>query len=53
MLKRVFAYLPSTVMHSMHQSNLSALDIKWDGFKGYEFDAPSTSRHATVTDKHR
>ncbi len=41
-VETVFAYLPSTVLQSMHQSNLSTFDIRWDGFKGYEFDAPST-----------
>ncbi len=41
-VETVFAYLPSTLLQSMHQSNHSTIDIRWDGFKHYEFDAPST-----------
>ncbi|MGB5986722.1 MAG: hypothetical protein WBG37_15560, partial [Desulfobacterales bacterium] len=37
----VFAYLPSTVMNSMHESNHSLLNLEWNDFKGYEFFAPS------------
>ncbi|HEB68978.1 MAG TPA: hypothetical protein ENI88_05090, partial [Desulfobulbus sp.] len=38
----VFAYLPSTIMESVHASNLSSLNIQWNSFNGYEFFAPST-----------
>jgi hypothetical protein len=38
----VFAQLPSTVMESMHVSNMSTLNLGWDDFNGYEFFTPST-----------
>ncbi len=38
----VFAHLPSTVMESMHASNMSTLNLGWDDFNGYEFFTPST-----------
>jgi hypothetical protein len=39
----VFALLPSTVMESMHGSNLAVFDIRWNNFHGYEFLAPSVN----------
>ncbi|HID70476.1 MAG TPA: hypothetical protein EYP35_08480, partial [Desulfobacterales bacterium] len=41
-VETVFAYLPSTVMGSIHIGNLSPFNLEWDGFAGYEFMAPST-----------
>ncbi len=38
----IFAYLPSTIMESIHASTLSTLNIQWNNFNGYEFFAPST-----------
>ncbi|MBT8334018.1 MAG: MSCRAMM family adhesin SdrC, partial [Deltaproteobacteria bacterium] len=42
-VEAVFAYLPSTLIESVHHSNLSPFDIKWNDFNGYEFVAPSTN----------
>jgi hypothetical protein len=39
----VFALLPSTVMESMHGSNLAVFDIRWNNFHGYEFLVPSVN----------
>jgi fimbrial isopeptide formation D2 family protein/uncharacterized repeat protein (TIGR01451 family) len=48
-VESIFALLPSTVMQSIHASNLSTLNLEWNDFNGYEFFAPSThpakSRH--------
>ncbi|HID03679.1 MAG TPA: hypothetical protein EYP18_10800, partial [Desulfobacterales bacterium] len=41
-VEAVFAQLPSTVMESMHGSNLNTLNLEWNDFNGYEFFAPST-----------
>ena len=38
----IFAYLPSTILDSMHAANMSAVNIQWDDFNEYEFFAPST-----------
>ena len=37
----VFAYLPSTIMHSLHTGNVTVCSIEWNNFNGYEFLAPS------------
>jgi large repetitive protein len=37
----VFAYLPSSLMESVHMSNHNSFDIRWNNFNGYEFFAPS------------
>jgi hypothetical protein len=37
----IFAYLPSTLMESVHMSNLQSFDIGWDSFKSYEFNTTS------------
>ncbi len=42
-VEAVFAYMPSTVIDSVHHSNLSPFDITWNDFNGYEFIAPSTN----------
>ena len=42
-VEAVFAYMPSTVIESVHHSNLSPFDITWNNFNGYEFVAPSTN----------
>ncbi len=39
----VFAYMPSTVMESVHHSNLAPFNVSWNDFNGYEFVAPSTN----------
>ncbi|HHL34881.1 MAG TPA: hypothetical protein ENJ30_11000, partial [Desulfobulbaceae bacterium] len=38
----IFAYLPSTILNSMHAGNMSIFTIEWNNFNGYEFFAPST-----------
>lgn len=37
----IFAYLPSTIMASMHASTHTPIDLHWNDFNGYEFAAPS------------
>jgi len=38
----IFAYLPSTILNSMHAGNMSIFTIEWNNFNEYEFFAPST-----------
>ena len=37
----VFAEMPTTVMESVHQSNLSSFTLRWNGYRDYEFLSPS------------
>jgi uncharacterized repeat protein (TIGR01451 family)/fimbrial isopeptide formation D2 family protein len=39
----IFAYLPSVIMESVHQSNMSSISLEWNSFHGYEFIAPSVN----------
>ncbi|PID75137.1 MAG: hypothetical protein CSB23_05360 [Deltaproteobacteria bacterium] len=39
----VLAFLPSTIMASMHESNLKGFELGWNDFEGYEFSAPSVN----------
>jgi hypothetical protein len=38
----IFAYLPATIIESIHGANMAICTIEWNNFNEYEFFAPST-----------
>jgi len=40
-VETVFAYLPTTVLNSMHINDSNGLTLHWNDFTGYEFLSPS------------